>query len=210
MKSTEEEPVPNAKQKKIFEIVFVAFFILILIGFISFAVWVISSSQKEENARINAIQESVQLSLTDEIYDLNDSDTPFHYILSYKLNNENKLFEEDMVYTYEFESLVPRNDLFAAMDTYFVKTFYKKVTIEGKTAYIPADKVEGLDRLSIVGTGLTKEDILKKHPNAFIIGEEFPKQGEWLIKGLDSIGEDYDLPEVVEDAIYDSFPFPTE
>lgn len=170
----------------------------------------ISLDHKLDDEKRSTLKEAIQLTLTEQVYNLNDLDAPYHFIFSYEINKESEVFDQQTIYTYESEGILPNDDFFSVLDTDFKVKLYKRVENENETFYIPTDKVEGMEDLKVVGVGMSAEDIREKHPNALIIGEEFPDKGEWNVRGLAKVEKDFDLTGLMDNFIYSSFPFPEE
>lgn len=167
-----------------------------------------SLEQKIEDEQRADLKEAIQLTLTEQVYNLDDTDAPYHFNFSYEIDKESKVFDRQMVYTYESEGILPGDDFFSVLDTDFKLKLYQRIQNENGDFYIPTDKVDGMEDLKVVGVGMSAEDIRKKHPNALIIGEEFPDKGEWHIRGLAKVEKDFDLTGLIDNFIYSSFPFP--
>ncbi|MGD6779809.1 hypothetical protein [Bacillus sp. m3-13] len=54
---------------------------------------------------------------------------------------------------------------------------------------------EDVEDVTIVGEGLSKEELIKVNPNSLIIGEDFDKNGSWVFNSENKA--DYDVAEAI-------------
>lgn len=167
---------------------------LAIIALFSTAVFLLLFNTSEEivkeSDRELMLQESIQLTYDGELENPEDTETPIHYLLSYKVVDNHNLFEEDMVYAYTLDNFTGQ----------FVTNTYKKV--EESYILLSDAEEEAGELASFDHKGLTKEEVLKENPSSIIIGEGFDKEGKLVLKESEPIPAEVDIIDNLNYAIY--------
>lgn len=183
---------------------------LLITALTSFLIMIYKAEKEFEN-NLNSLSNAIGLTLTEEVFDLNDEKTPYHYLFSYEIDRESKVFNSEYVYTYEFDLLHQKYYFpLIFLNEEYNHEIYQRVKSDNGFTYVPVKKMTESEKVKIVGVGLSAEDIQKKHPKSLIIGEEFPDTGELMLKASFKIEEDIDIVQSVAEVLTSHHPFPEE
>lgn len=193
----ENKEKPSKKAKKGLGILLGTAAILVASAAIAFPLLQSNEEQVKELDKETLLKESIQLVYDGEFQDSDDKETPFHYLLFYKIEDKHDLFDENMVYSYTLDNFTSQ----------FVTNTYRKVDVDGEEVYVLLPEEDG-EEVVTDQEGISKEEVLKENPSSIIIGEGFPTKGELILKESEPISEDLDILENLNYAIYLNFDFP--
>lgn len=179
---------------------------LIALCVIALLVGCLKYEDKKVEKEINQIKKEIELTLKSEDYHLDDPDTPYHYIVNYKVNKDSRLLKDDIIYTYEIIKVRSKDEAF--QEILFLNQAYKKISNKEIYGYVSYENAKELEGVNVVGKGLSEEDIQRKHPNAVVIGKNISKTGKWIVKSENKLN--YDVVEELYDSFYNSEPFAKE
>lgn len=192
-----------SEKKRVVIGIIIALFAIVALSssFITLVIFASDIDTKEKTFKTNVVN-SIELDFKDEIKGDARNEQPYQYLLSYTIKNEKDLFKEDTVYVFEFDRNQAKSVFLEMFKTDSSLHTYEKVMVEGSPFYVLSFKESGFKREKGSQTVLTHEEVLLNHPNALIIGKDFPTKGEWKMQGADSVLSDGNLVETLHTHIH--------